>query len=448
MEIISYNHELETANLLFSKLFRNILIEKIRKNKIVTEQVNCLVGNRQRILKNLENPEKKATYTFPLIVVTRKGLSVEPDRIANLHNEIKFEKFPGDHQYDLMTPVPIAIDYEVTIISKDQATNDMIISNFVPFFNQDLFVSCVHPKFENVKFNSQVIMNNTITDEHPEELAGTDDDFVTTTCSFVFKTYLFAGKKKVKAGSAGNGDGDGPGPGHEDDEIPDGGPIYDGFIPVIRQVLLDMHAVPYKDPKTPKYEITKLSVHCASVDTNGNICYVKTLPNGEIELLPVSAKNDSDIREISVYKKSLNYDPFQDYTISKYFNDVNNGMTPLDVDSLRWYIDDVYNTHVKSPSSSSDIWKFKKAPWKFRLDNQTSVGYFYNKVFTDESAIASASSIYGETEYPGIMWHNEDRCMDPLSGHKYEDINMSEFVSVERKEINPETFYTQISAAN
>ena len=386
MEIISYNHELEYANLLFSKLFRNIKINKFYKNTLTEVQVDCRIGNRWRIFKNMENPEKLAMYKFPMIVISRRGLQVEPDRIANLHNEIKwFSKPDNPYYYDLMTPVPVAISYDVTIISKDQGTNDMIMSNFIPFFNQDLFVSSIHPKFTNVRFNNQVIMGNNITEEHPDELANTDDDFVINTCNFTYKTYLFGGKDKVKAGSNGGPDDGGDDPGGGDD-------IYDGFVPIIKSIMLDMHAVPFKDP----FSRTRGRVSCIIKKPTSCFCEPSCTCG-----TACSCEGKQHFKELSVYRDSADYDPYFAYSVEKYFRDVDAGLLPSDVDTLRWYIDDgISGTN------------------KFKLDRFTK--FDTTGALSTLSGLARASALYNlgdkvSVDYPGEMWQYG---MDPLSGFR------------------------------
>lgn len=331
MEIRSYNHELELANLLFVKLFRNITIERRTKNSMKQIPVKCVIGNRSRIFKDLENPEKKATYTFPLIVVTRTGIQTEPDRIANLHNEIKYQQYSGQHLYDLMTPNPVAINYSVTIISKNQGMNDMIMSNFIPFFNKDLFVSCVHPKFTNVKYNSQVIMDSSITEEHPEELAGTDDDFVVNTCSFTLKTFLFAGTQNAKAGQLAKTILST----YWDEELSAWNvisvdSIYDGFMPVIQKIQLDMHAVRYLDPTLPKYQTSVITKTYLCADLSGN------------PILDKDGNRQYYNHDFSVDVAANN--PYAYYAIDKYFYDISVGnWYAEDVDTLRWHIDEAGN---------------------------------------------------------------------------------------------------------
>jgi hypothetical protein len=309
MEVRSYNHELEIANILFTKLFRNITIERKIGNSIKQIPVQCMIGNRSRIFKNLENPDRMAMYTFPLIVVTRTGIQIEPDRVANLHNEIKMQQTRSRIEYNLLTPNPVAISYTVTIISKDQGMNDLILSNFIPFFNKDLFVSCIHPKFNNLKYNCQVIMESSINEEHPEELDASQDDFVINSCNFTFKTFLFGGTDSRPAGviiSGDNGDGT------------LSGIISEGFLTLIDKVKLDMHAVPYLDPTLPKYETKVFEKTFISVDENKEEhTYTKT----------VSA-------DVAVG------DPYSYYSIDKYFSDIKeNEKLAIDVDVLRWGLD-------------------------------------------------------------------------------------------------------------
>lgn len=53
-----------------------------------------------------------------------------------------------------MTPVPVDISYDVTIIAKYPSDIDKIASNFMVFFNSDIYVSCHHPKFPEIKMNN------------------------------------------------------------------------------------------------------------------------------------------------------------------------------------------------------------------------------------------------------------------------------------------------------
>lgn len=66
------------------------------------------------------------------------------------------------------------------------------------FFNPDVYVTCEHPKYQGVKLNSQVVMSDSVAEEHPDEIDPSADDVVTATFQFTFKTWLFAGNKQAK----------------------------------------------------------------------------------------------------------------------------------------------------------------------------------------------------------------------------------------------------------
>lgn len=296
MEIRSYNAELSYANLLFKKLFDNIVIERKTKNSSTLIDVACVIGNRSRIIKNLENSDKKGMPTLPMIIITRTGIQRNAQRLSNLHNEVLHQASSKNIIYDLYAPVPIDVDYTVTIVSKYPGDNDMIISNFLPFFNADLFVSCRHPKFTDLKFNNQVILHDSINEEHPEDISPDLDDLITTTLTFTFKTYIFAGTKKIS--SSDNND------------------KYDGYIPAINKINLDIHAVPRHDITYPRISTivsTELSVeHGTEISTVTEITKYIPIPEGE-------------------------------YTFNKYFNDFDKNRFPnkeIYFDELHWVIND------------------------------------------------------------------------------------------------------------
>lgn len=59
----------------------------------------CVFGQRSRILKGLENPERRGNYKLPMIVINRTGYSRNGERLNNLHNEVKFEITSSNRKY-------------------------------------------------------------------------------------------------------------------------------------------------------------------------------------------------------------------------------------------------------------------------------------------------------------------------------------------------------------
>ena len=269
MKIRSYNRELATSSILFSKLFRNIVINrKLADSKVEACKVACVIGTRSRILKAFENGQEPAQFTLPMISITRTGIARDPTRLNNLHNEVKHATNSAIN-YDLYTPNPVNIDYKVTIYAKYMADIDMILSNFLIFFNDDIWVSADHPKYTNIRYYSQIVMNSSITETRNETLANTDSDLVTAECSFVFKTYIFGGSRRVPAGGY---NFNRPITAVTEITVVDisGNPVYDpatsaistittqvtglsaevydGFVPLITKLHIELHAVPRYDP--------------------------------------------------------------------------------------------------------------------------------------------------------------------------------------------------------
>lgn len=238
MEIRSFNQELQFADILFSRLFKNIIIEKRYNNKSQQYLVKCIRGSKSRILKNLQNPTKRGMYTYPIIVYWRNGITRDPERVSNLHNEIIKSASRQMINFNLLAPNPINIDYSLSIISNLESDIDLIIGNFIPFFNSDLFVTCKHPKFSGLTYNSQIVMSDSITEDHPYELANDSEDITTATFNFTFKTYIFGGTDRVFAHMHNV-------PGTGDDDDMSGTHI--GYVPAITSIVLDVHDVPRTD---------------------------------------------------------------------------------------------------------------------------------------------------------------------------------------------------------
>ena len=198
MEVRSYNAELGLAHLQFKHVFSNIVIERMtRKGEKKEIHVECVNGQRSRILKNWENAEKRAQMELPMIAINRTGYSRNAERLNNLHNEVKREITSKRRSYDLLTPVPIDINYDVSIIAKYQEDIDQIASNFMLMFNNDGYLNLMHPKFEGLQLKNQIIVGDQVSEEHPDELDGSQDDLYVDTFQFTFKTYLFGGQQKA-----------------------------------------------------------------------------------------------------------------------------------------------------------------------------------------------------------------------------------------------------------
>ena len=127
MEFQSYNSELAIANLLFARPFSNIRIGRTDSNgNEIQIPVTCVFGQRSRILKSLENPDRRGNMKVPMIVINRTGYSRNGERVNNINNEVKYEITSKDRRLHLMTPIPVDISYDVSVVAKYPSDIDKI----------------------------------------------------------------------------------------------------------------------------------------------------------------------------------------------------------------------------------------------------------------------------------------------------------------------------------
>ena len=111
---------------MFASLFRNFRITRSQdsENKTYTTiDVPVVIADRSRIFKNLE----KLGLTLPLVTVQRTGITIASGKITNLHNEIKNQEMEGRINYNLYTPTPIEIQYQVVLASRFLSDIDMML---------------------------------------------------------------------------------------------------------------------------------------------------------------------------------------------------------------------------------------------------------------------------------------------------------------------------------
>lgn len=60
-----------------------------------------------------------AEFKLPMIAINRTGITRNPERLNNLHNEVKYQETSTRRNYNLYTPVPIDINYDVIVLSKN-----------------------------------------------------------------------------------------------------------------------------------------------------------------------------------------------------------------------------------------------------------------------------------------------------------------------------------------
>lgn len=193
MKYRSYNRELRTSTAQLLDTFNNIKIDRRDNGNNVQKLISvpCVYGNRSRILKSLENRNK--TLKLPMIALSMGNLSRDSSRVHDIHNAIINQRQEWKFKAINNTPVPMNIEYEMTIICKYQEDLDEIICNFIPFSNPDFYVIFPHPIEKGVYLKSQIVWDTSINIQYPTEITESDPYRITATTSFVYKTWIFPG---------------------------------------------------------------------------------------------------------------------------------------------------------------------------------------------------------------------------------------------------------------
>lgn len=188
MKTYSYNQEILIASAQMLMLFNNISIKRNTSSILVP----CVSGQRSRILKFLQNPEG-SPFRLPMSYLIRGNITYHANRSANIHQHMLTQPTYTTFDANTISPIPIDIAYTLTFITKYPDDMDMLMSNFVPFFHKDVYVSSPHPKLEGKVINHQVVWDGTIDTKWPDEVDNKENDIQICTISFVYKTELFGG---------------------------------------------------------------------------------------------------------------------------------------------------------------------------------------------------------------------------------------------------------------
>lgn len=203
MKVLSYNKEVLTATGEMIRLFSNISIIQLHdKNGNAVKPANSKkisvplkYAQTSRILKSIMNP-KGEPPEYPLITLEKKDMVYDLSRNTEIHHDMA--TLVGKYDPNTHPPIPMNIDFTINIFAKYPEDVDMIISNFAPWFNTDVYVTSPHPKLSGKYINHQVLWDGNIHYEWKSSLQSGEQDIITASTNFTFKTELYAGYGKLK----------------------------------------------------------------------------------------------------------------------------------------------------------------------------------------------------------------------------------------------------------
>lgn len=311
MKTYSYNREILVATAQMQMIFNNIIIKRDNTDIIVP----CVLGQRSRILKFLQNPEG-TTYKLPMSTISRGNIIYDSARSSNIHNNILKKSDYAQFDPNTIQPVPIDIEYKVSFITKFPNDMDMLLSNFIPFFHKDIYVSSPHPKLQNNIIKHQIVWSGNIDSIWPDELQNIDNDIQICNTSFTYKTELFGGDSYIKdqtgiiytidmtlSPSTSN---------ISNSYSLSGGNIFGGFYPVPYTETFTGYVDKILDITNPEY--IEDPIRDDLLYNAFNNAFNEAVLSGNLELVQSAVASGADI-----YKRS--YWPYR-YSIDNNYNDV------------------------------------------------------------------------------------------------------------------------------
>lgn len=198
MKYRSYQRDIESATAQMLDLFNDIVIDRRTPNNTVqkTFKVNCLYESRSRILKQIEN--RSNTMSLPLISISIGSISRDTSRVFDIHNGL-VSQTGSTYDYLENTPVPINITYNVTVYTKYTQDMEQILSNWIVFFNPDVYIVIPNPVTKD-KLKIQVVWDGNVNINFNDEVSKEETQIITSSSSFTVKTYMFPGTTTKSTG--------------------------------------------------------------------------------------------------------------------------------------------------------------------------------------------------------------------------------------------------------
>jgi hypothetical protein len=206
MRIFSYNSEIKNVTAQFIDSLNDIIIKRTKGSKTQTLKVRTLYGDRSRLFKFLENPDK--TLVCPIICISQNDIVRDAERASGINNVIA--DLPDIHNMtdaefvmfsNTFRGNPINITYTVDVLTKYHDDIDQITSNIIAFCNPAYYIVTPHPKIaadqivsdKKITLKHQVIWNGNITYEMPSDVPKDKDYRFSLSTQFTVKTWIFPG---------------------------------------------------------------------------------------------------------------------------------------------------------------------------------------------------------------------------------------------------------------
>jgi len=203
MRAQSFHFEIKDLITLFCSAFDNIIIKRYDKNRVPANnvQVRYVYAPKQRVIYDLVNLAQN--ITLPVVSVSINSISRDESRVFNKiqgyyvsNSTSPTNPQPSTTHY--LSPVPVNIDINMSILTKFQSDMDQILSNFIPFNNPYIILSWKVPEdlapagfTVPQEIRSEVLWSGAVNLSYPTDINASEKYKISGDTSFTIKGWLF-----------------------------------------------------------------------------------------------------------------------------------------------------------------------------------------------------------------------------------------------------------------
>lgn len=198
MNKYTYDFEIQTMTTMLINCFSDIVVKRYNVHKERRDQVKTRVvyAPKQKVLADLL--DKDQNLQLPVISVHIAGLSKDEGRVFNKLVGSFYTPKNSTASINEKGPLPIDINYTVSIMTRYQEDMDQILSHLIAYVNPYFVISWRTPSRPDHEIRSSVYWNGTANLQYPTDLNANQIARVVADLSFTFKGWIFRNTEQVE----------------------------------------------------------------------------------------------------------------------------------------------------------------------------------------------------------------------------------------------------------
>lgn len=173
------------------------IVKRYDNNRVAQEQVGVryIFGPKERVMHDIVNANQQ--LTVPAVSIDVSSIARDSSRVFNKNASFFINSAKSGNRSILptLTPQPVKITVNVSIMTRYQVDIEQIISNFVPFFTPYIELATLVPESvtggAQLEQRTKVTWNETVSIATPTNLAYSDKFARVGDTSFTIDTWLY-----------------------------------------------------------------------------------------------------------------------------------------------------------------------------------------------------------------------------------------------------------------